>query len=93
MQTRTLDPILEQLRAALKADDVARAAAIIETLRAPDQADLVSELDEATQVALMPQLDPAASADILEETVSKRVTMAPDPPGGSEAQPGSPDLI
>ena len=67
MQTTTLDPILQQLQAALQADDLARATAIIEALRAPDQADLVSELDEATQAALLPQLDPADSADILEE--------------------------
>ena len=67
MQTSTLDPILEQLQAALQADDLARAAAIIEALRAPDQADLLSELDDAAQTALMPQLKPADSADILEE--------------------------
>jgi magnesium transporter len=67
MQASTLDPILAQLQIALKADDLARAAAIIEALRAPDQADLVAELDERTQVALLPQLNPADSADILEE--------------------------
>jgi magnesium transporter len=67
MQASTLEPILEQLQAALRADDLARAAAIIEALRAPDQADLLSELDEAAQVALLPRLNPADSADILEE--------------------------
>ena len=67
MQTATLEPLLEQLQAALQAGDLARATAMIEALRAPDQADLISELDDATQVALMPQLSPADSADILEE--------------------------
>lgn len=67
MKTSALESILEQLQTALQADDLAQAAGIIEALRAPDQADLLSELNDATQVALMPQLNPADSADILEE--------------------------
>jgi magnesium transporter len=67
MEISTLDNILAQLRAALERDDLARAAAIIESLRPPDQADLFAELDDAHQVALLPELNPADSADILEE--------------------------
>jgi magnesium transporter len=67
MELITLDRVLEQLRAALEAGDFAAASALIDGLRAPDQAALVGELDEATQGALMPKLNPADSADILEE--------------------------
>lgn len=62
-----LDRILEQLRIALEAGDLAAASALIDELRAADQAAVVGELDEAAQAALMPHLDPADSADILEE--------------------------
>lgn len=67
MQTLTLDNILAQLRAALECDDLAGAAAIIEALRPPDQAELFAELDDDVQVTLLPELNPADSADILEK--------------------------
>ncbi len=67
MQTPVLDTVLAHLRAALKNDDLGEAAAIIEALRPPDQADLFAELDDEHQIALLPTLDPADSADILEE--------------------------
>lgn len=67
MESFTLDRILEALRAALEAGEFAAAAALIDGLRAADQAALVGELDEAAQVALLPRLNPADSADILEE--------------------------
>ena len=63
----TLDDVLAQVRALLEQGDLASAVALIESLRAPDQADLFSELDTAEQTALLPQLDPGDSADILEE--------------------------
>ena len=43
--------------------------ATIQALRPPDQADLFAELNDEHQVALLPELNPAASADILEEWV------------------------
>jgi magnesium transporter len=67
METPVLDDILVKLRTVLQRDDVAGAAAIIEALRPPDQADLFTELDDKEQAALLPELNPADSADILEE--------------------------
>jgi magnesium transporter len=67
MEARILDSILARLRDALERDDLSTAASIIEAMRAPDQADLFSELDDHEQIALLPQLDPAELADILEE--------------------------
>ena len=62
-----LDNILDQVRASLERDDVVGAVAAIEALRAPDQADLFSELEDRQQTALLPRLDPENSANILEE--------------------------
>lgn len=67
METPVLDDVLSQLRIVLERDDLTGAAAIIESLRPPDQADLFTELDDDDQVALLPELNPADSADILEE--------------------------
>jgi len=67
MDNLALDRILAQLRVALEHGNLARAAAIIENLRPPDQADLFTELDDKIQLALLPQLAPGDSADILEE--------------------------
>jgi magnesium transporter len=67
MDTSVLDDVLAQLRAALEHQDLAGAAAIIEALRAADQAELFTELDDETQAGLLPELNPAASADILEK--------------------------
>jgi magnesium transporter len=62
-----VEDILAQVRAALERDDYAAAAAALEPLRAPDQADLFNELEDHHQSALLPRLDPEDSADILEE--------------------------
>jgi magnesium transporter len=67
MDTLALENVLAQLRVALEHDDLVGAAAIIEGLRPPDQADLFTELDDKIQVALLPRLFPTDSADILEE--------------------------
>jgi magnesium transporter len=67
MRISILDDVLTRIRAALEHDDLAGAAAIIEALRPPDQAELFSELQDEVQVALLPELNPADSADILEE--------------------------
>jgi magnesium transporter len=62
-----LDAILEQVRDALTHDDWAKAVALIEGLRPPDQADLFGELSTEVQNELLPRLNPEDSADILEE--------------------------
>ncbi len=62
-----IETVLEQVRAALDAGDWKRAAALIEALRPPDQADIFEELPPDKQDELLPRLDPEASADILEE--------------------------
>ena len=67
MTNTMVEDILAQVRAALERDDYAAAAAALEPLRAPDQADLFNELDDHHQSALLPRLDPEDSADILEE--------------------------
>ena len=67
MEIHVLDDVLGQLRAALERDDLSGAAAVLEALRPPDQADLFTDLDEEVQVTLLPELNPADSADILEE--------------------------
>jgi magnesium transporter len=67
MLQTTLDDVLARLRAHLEQDDFAGAVTLVESLRAPDQADLFAELDDKQQVALLPQLNPGDSADILEK--------------------------
>lgn len=67
MLQTTLDDVLAQLRAHLEQDDFAGAVTLVESLRAPDQADLFAELDDKQQAALLPQLNPGDSADILEK--------------------------
>jgi magnesium transporter len=67
MEAPVLDDVLAQLRIVLERDDLAAAAAIVESLRPADQADIFTELDDEDQVALLPELNPADLADILEE--------------------------
>ena len=67
MTNTMVEDILAQVRAALERDDYAAAAAALEPLRAPDQAELFNELEDRQQSALLPRLDPEDSADILEE--------------------------
>jgi magnesium transporter len=62
-----LEVILMRVRAALESDDYAAAAAALEMMRAPDQAELFAGLDDHHQSALLTRLDPEDSADILEE--------------------------
>lgn len=73
MEIRLLDDILNRVRAALERDDLPAAAAIIESLRPADQADLFADLHDEHQVALLPELDPADSADILERLDNSEV--------------------
>jgi magnesium transporter len=67
MKPDTLDEVLDELRVALEGDDLKRGLAIIESLRPPDQADIVSELESPDQVTLLISLAPSDSADVLEE--------------------------
>lgn len=64
---KNFENVLAQVRDRLDQNDLAGAAALIESLRSPDQADLFAELDEAARKALLPRLVPGDSADILEE--------------------------
>lgn len=82
MEPRILDSVLDQVRHALEQDDVTGAVNIIEALRPSDQAEVFAELDDAAQIALLPQLDPDDSADILEklddEEVAELATALPN---------------
>ncbi len=67
METNILDNVLAQMRNALKQKEIQHAVAILQSLRLPDQAELLGELNNDEQVRLLPRLSPAESADILEE--------------------------
>ncbi|HJX39510.1 MAG TPA: magnesium transporter [Anaerolineae bacterium] len=67
MDALMLDNVLARVRVALEHNDLSSATAIIESLHPADQADVFSELDDHTQVGLLPELNPADSADILEK--------------------------
>ena len=68
MQTHDeLEHIATQLHVALEERDWNTALAILESLRSPDRADLIADLAEADQAALLPRLSPADAADILEQ--------------------------
>jgi Mg/Co/Ni transporter MgtE len=53
MDSFVLDDVLAQVRNALVRDDLVGAAAVIESLQPADQADLVEELSDVDQVALL----------------------------------------
>jgi magnesium transporter len=63
----TVEDVLTRVRISLENDDLKGAIDIIESLRAPDQADLFYELEDDEQTALLPRLNAEDSADILEE--------------------------
>jgi len=67
MELTDIDQVLTQVRAALARGQWGRAAALVEALRPPDQADLFNELPQIEQDQLLPRLDLEDSADILEE--------------------------
>ncbi|MFQ6100388.1 MAG: magnesium transporter [Anaerolineae bacterium] len=67
MEYVDVDAILEQVREALAEEDWDQAAALVEALRPPDQAELFGELPSTDQDQLLPRLDLEDSADILEE--------------------------
>ncbi len=67
MDLLDIDTTLEQVREALAEGNWNQAAALVEALRPPDQADLFGELPPTEQDQLLPRLDLEDSADILEE--------------------------
>jgi len=67
MEPRILENILARLRTALEHEDLSGASAIIAALRPSDQAELFAELPDDHQLALLPELHPTESADILEK--------------------------
>ncbi len=67
MDRLDIEQILDQVREALTASRWSEAAALIESLRPADQADLFSDLPPSEQDQLLPRLDLEDSADILEE--------------------------
>lgn len=62
-----LEDVLERLQIALDNNNLVEARDILQTLRPPDQAELLAELEDEEQAAILPQLQPAESAAILEE--------------------------
>ncbi|HLF25954.1 MAG TPA: magnesium transporter [Anaerolineae bacterium] len=66
MKPIPIDEMIEEIRAALDRQALDEAIALIEKLRAPDQAEVFHELEPEDQAALLPRLDPDDSADILE---------------------------
>jgi len=62
-----IDTVIDQVRSALEEERIADAVRMLEDLRAADQSDVVSDLEQEDRVALFPYLDPAQSADIVEE--------------------------
>jgi magnesium transporter len=67
MQPAEIEKAIEALRGALDRNALDEAITLIESLRAPDQAEVFNELELEDQAALLPRLDPDDSADILEE--------------------------
>jgi magnesium transporter len=67
MERQEVDIALQEIRGALDARDWDRAAALVEALRPPDQAELFDDLALEEQDRLLPQLELEDSADILEK--------------------------
>ena len=67
MTTFNIEHVLSRLRASLEANDLNQAVQTLEKLRTPDQAEIFEALPAGDQVALLPQMDPEQSADLLEE--------------------------
>jgi magnesium transporter len=67
MIVSNMENVLARVRVALEGGDLDTAIHILESLRAPDQAEVFTELESEEQLALLHQLNPSTSADILEE--------------------------
>ncbi|HKZ82912.1 MAG TPA: magnesium transporter [Anaerolineae bacterium] len=62
----SIDETIEAIRDALDRASIDEAIALLDKLRAPDQAEVFTELEPEDQAALLPRMDPDDSADILE---------------------------
>lgn len=71
MERQQLDIALQEIRDALDAREWDRAAALVEALKPPDQAELFADLGHDQQDRLLPQLELEDSADILEKLEEK----------------------
>ncbi|MGB9593051.1 MAG: magnesium transporter [Anaerolineae bacterium] len=67
MEETRVDAALRAVRALLEANDIQAAIRVLESLNAPDQADVFEELSPEHQETLLPRMDTEDSADILEE--------------------------
>jgi len=67
MERQDVDTALQEIRDALDAGNWNRAAALIEALKPPDQADLFDDLALEEQDQILPQLELEDTADILEK--------------------------
>jgi len=67
MERQEVESALQEIRDALDARDWDRAAALVEALKPPDQADFFDDLAHEEQDRLLPQLELEDSADILEK--------------------------
>lgn len=72
MERQEVDAALAEIREALDARDWDRAAALVEALRPPDQAELFDDLNPEEQNRLLPELELEDSADILEKLEEER---------------------
>lgn len=59
--------VLAQIQAALEKDDFTTAIQMLEALKAADQAEIFSELEDSEKRVLLPEMNPATSAGLLEE--------------------------
>ena len=67
MSPQNVEDIVVRVREALQQDKLGRAIQVLESLRSPDQADVVEKLGDEQQVVLLSGLRPGVSSDIVEE--------------------------
>jgi len=67
MRQNTIDLTLEEIRAALEAENIHGAIQALHRLRPADRADAFSDLDDNSQQVLLTELDIETTADLLEE--------------------------
>ncbi|MBN2556431.1 MAG: magnesium transporter [Anaerolineales bacterium] len=67
MSPQNVEDIVVRVRDALQQNELGRAIQVLESLRSPDQADVVEKLGDAQQIVLLSGLRPGVSSDIVEE--------------------------
>lgn len=68
-----VNSLIEQIQAALENNDMTSVIRILETLKAADQAEIFSELEDDEKMAILPRMKPSLSADLLEELEDEEV--------------------